>query len=136
MAPASPSSPTTSKTLTLGRSKRSVSVEPGDVGTADRAQLRNRRQRKNQKKRGRRHMSVEDVYPNEHANTSSSEEDHLARVSELKSFFENLDKAAANGRFCVFHHTCSSSSSLCREMCNKVFSAGSCTAGLKEKVHV
>lgn len=96
MIPVSPSSPTTSfKSLTLGHSKRSVSVEPGDISTADRAHLRNRQRRKNQKKRGRRHMSVEDMYPDEHATTSSSEEDHLARVSELKSFFENLDKAAA-----------------------------------------
>ena len=99
MNPTSPSSPTgSSKSLSLGRSKRSVSVEPGEVGTADRAQLRNHRRRKNQKKRGRRHMSVEDLYPDGHTNTSSSEEDHLARVSELKSFFENLDKAAASGK--------------------------------------
>ena len=37
-------------------------------------------------------MSVEDLYPDEHATTSSSEEDHLARVGDLKTFFENLNK--------------------------------------------
>lgn len=40
----------------------------------------------------RRHLSVENLYQDEHAMTSSSsEDDHLARVSDLKSFFENLN---------------------------------------------
>ena len=92
MTPVSPNSPTTTKFLTVpGRSKRSISVEPGEVGTADRVQYRRSRRRRNRKKHGRRHMSVEDLYLNELATASSSEDDHLARVSDLKSFFENLN---------------------------------------------
>ena len=93
MAPLSPNSPTSSRFLALGHFKRSLSVEPGDLATTDRVHLRNRRRRKNRKKHGRRHMSVEDLCPDEHATTSSSEEDHLARVSELRSFFENLNSS-------------------------------------------
>ena len=97
MTSTSPKSPT-SKSLTLGgRSKRSASVDRGHSATVDRAGHRNRRKRRSQKGRGRRHMSVEDVYPYDHATTSSSEEDHLARVSELLHFFENLNKVDSAG---------------------------------------
>ena len=80
-------------------------MEPGDIGTADRVRLRSRRRRKNRKKHGKRHMSVEDLYPDEHATTSSSEEDHLARVSDLRSFFENLNSSDIAGQHST-QHTC------------------------------
>jgi hypothetical protein len=80
-------SPTSTPFLTLGHSKRCSSVEPGDMSTVDRASLRNHRRKGSRKGRGLRRMSVDDL--------SSSEEDHLARVSDLKSFFENLNKSDA-----------------------------------------
>jgi hypothetical protein len=76
-------------------------VEPGEVGTADRVQYRRSRRRRNRKKHGRRHMSVEDLYLNELATASSSEDDHLARVSDLKSFFENLNTPSSETVVCV-----------------------------------
>ena len=92
MIPVSPNSPTSIKFLTQpGRSKRSISMEPGEVGTADRVHMRRSHRRRNRKKQARRHMSVEDLYPDELATASSSEDDHLARVRDLKSFFENLN---------------------------------------------
>ena len=60
------------------------------MSTVDRASLRNHRRKGSRKGRGLRRMSVDDL--------SSSEEDHLARVSDLKSFFENLNKSDATGK--------------------------------------
>ena len=61
------------------------------MSTADRAaSLRNHRRKEKRKGRGLRRMSADDL--------SGSEEDHLARVSDLKSFFENLNKTDTTGK--------------------------------------
>ena len=65
-----------------------MSVEPADMESLDKVPLRNHRRRENftPLKRNRLYRSAEGL------NVDSSSEDHLARVRDLKKFFENLSK--------------------------------------------
>lgn len=71
-------------------------MEPGDIDSRDKIHFRTNK-RHNQTGRSRRHMSVEGLYLDDYAGMTS-EEDHLARVSDLKSFFENLNKTDTPGK--------------------------------------
>lgn len=73
-------------TPSLNRHKRSASMEPGDMNPIEKPCQKSH-------KRIQRHKSVEDLL----SNGKEKEEVQLARVSELKAFFENLSKADAKG---------------------------------------
>ena len=66
------------------------------MGSRDHVRLRNYK-RYDRMKLSRLHKSVDDLYPDDCGSSTCSEEDHLARVSHLKNFFENLSKSDIAG---------------------------------------